>query len=229
MLIWVLWLCGAYLLGAVSFGLLIARAKGVDLRSQGSGSTGATNVGRVMGKPWGVLCFVLDVGKGLGPVLLYQAFAPVPSVAADRPWLATMLWLAIGVAAVVGHIFPVWAGFRGGKGVATALGALLAFYPALTVPALVAFVIWFAVTKATAYVGLASVVAAIAMPILAAVFGLLFTQQTPGETAVYTGVCLTLALLVILRHRSNLSRLRDGTEAKVAWAEGKTKQPDNPQ
>lgn len=218
MLTWALWLVGAYGLGSVPFGVLIARAKGVDIRAHGSGSPGATNVGRVLGKPLGIACFALDVGKGLAPVLLYRGLATPPELAADRPWLAALLWLAVGVAAVTGHIFSVWLGFKGGKGVATSLGALLGFYPALTVPVLLAFVVWFAVTKATAYVGLASVVAALAMPVLALGFGLLFTDQTPGETAVYTGVCGALALLVVLRHRGNLARLRAGTEVKVAWA-----------
>ncbi|MFI4861887.1 MAG: glycerol-3-phosphate 1-O-acyltransferase PlsY [Phycisphaerales bacterium JB063] len=217
MLIWTLWLAGAYLLGAIPFGLLIARAKGVDLRSKGSGNLGATNVGRVMGKPFGIACFVLDLGKGLLPVVTYRAFDITPDLVAGRGWLAALLWMAIGVAAVLGHIFPVWLKFKGGKGVATSLGALLGFYPVLTIPALASALIWFIVTKATAYVGLASVIAAIAMPLLAAGYGLA-TRQDLGETAVYVAVCAVLAGLVVVRHRGNLARLRAGTEDKVDWA-----------
>ncbi|XAL98376.1 glycerol-3-phosphate 1-O-acyltransferase PlsY [Phycisphaeraceae bacterium D3-23] len=225
MLIWALWLIGAYLLGAVPFGLLIARAKGVDLRAMGSGNLGATNVGRVMGKPFGIACFVLDLGKGLAPVLAYRAYGGTPDLVDGRAWLAALLWLAVGVAAVVGHVFPVWLKFKGGKGVATSLGALLGFYPALTIPALLSALVWFIVTKATAYVGLASVVAAIAMPLLAVGFGLIM-RRDPGETAVYAGVCAVLAGLVIVRHRSNLARLRDGTEEKVDWANKAKKQAE---
>ena len=220
MLGWLLWLVGAYLLGAVPFGLLIGRLRGVDIRAQGSGNLGATNVGRVLGKPWGIACFVLDLGKGLAPVVCYRMLAGTPGLAAGRPWLAALLWLAVGVAAVLGHVFPIWLKFKGGKGVATSLGALLGFYPVLTLPALLSAVIWFVVTKATAYVGLASVVAAIAMPIMAVGFGLAM-RRDPGEVAVYGAVTLALALLVILRHRGNIARLRAGTEAKVAWAEKK--------
>jgi glycerol-3-phosphate acyltransferase PlsY len=223
MMVWLLWLLGAYLLGAVPFGLLIGRVRGVDIRAHGSGNLGATNVGRVLGKPWGIGCFVLDLCKGLGPVLAYHLSAAGPGFAAGQAWLAALAWLAVGVAAVLGHIFPVWLKFKGGKGVATSLGALLGYYPVLTVPALIAAVIWLVVTKATAYVGLASVVAAVAMPVLAVAFGLAVGRD-PGEVAVYGGVCALLAALVVVRHRGNLARLRAGTEAKVAWAD-KSKKP----
>ncbi len=223
MMVWLLWLLGAYLLGAVPFGLLIGRLRGVDIRAHGSGNLGATNVGRVLGKPWGIGCFVLDLCKGLGPVLAYHLLAAGPGFVGGQAWLAALAWLAVGVAAVLGHIFPVWLKFKGGKGVATSLGALLGYYPVLTVPALAAAVIWLVVTKATAYVGLASVVAAVAMPVLAVAFGLAIGRD-PGEVAVYGGVCALLAALVVVRHRSNLARLRDGTEAKVAWAD-KSKKP----
>lgn len=218
MLEWVLWLVGAYALGAVPFGLLIGRARGVDIRAQGSGNLGATNVGRVLGKPWGIACFVLDMGKGLGPVVGFRLWGDLPGFAATwQSWEGALAWQAVGVAAVLGHIFPVWLRFKGGKGVATSLGALLGYYPVLTVPALLSAGVWFVVTKATAYVGLASVVAAVAMPLLALGFGLAMGRD-PGETAVYTGVTLALAALVVLRHRTNLARLRAGTEQQVDWA-----------
>lgn len=224
MMVWLLWLLGAYLLGAVPFGLLIGRLRGVDIRTQGSGNVGATNVGRILGKRWGIACFVLDLCKGLGPVLAYHLAAGVPGFVAGRAWLAALSWLAVGVAAVLGHIFPVWLKFKGGKGMATSLGALLGYYPVLTVPALGAAAVWFVVTKATAYVGLASVVAAAAMPVMAVAFGLAMGRD-PGEVAVYGGVCALLAALVIVRHRGNLARLRAGTEAKAAWAEKSKKPP----
>ena len=218
MMTWLPWLLGAYLLGAVPFGLLIGWARGVDIRQLGSGNVGATNVGRVLGKPLGIACFALDVGKGLGPVLSYHAAGVAPEIAGDTRWLGAVLWLAVGVTAVLGHVFPVWLKFRGGKGVATSLGALLGYYPVLTVPALAAAAVWFAVTKATAYVGLASVTAAVAMPVFAVAFGLLIGRD-PGEVGVYGGACGLLAILVVARHRGNLARLRAGTEDKVAWAQ----------
>jgi len=218
MLIWVLSLLGAYLLGSVSFALLLGRLAGVDIRQKGSGNVGATNLGRVLGKKWGIGCFLLDVGKGLFPMLAYHtALLLFGSQAEKAPWLAALMWLAVGIAAVLGHIFPVWHGFKGGKGVATSLGALLGFWPVLTVPALLSGVIWFVVTKATAYVGLASVVASVCMPILAVGFALVL-RRPMDETLVVASVTALLAALVVIRHRGNLARLRAGTETKVDWA-----------
>lgn len=222
MLIWSLWLIFAYLLGSVSFALILGRVNGVDIRTFGSGNVGATNLGRALGKKWGILCFLLDVAKGFIPVLGYY-FTTLAGYGIESvgPATAALLWLAIGVAAVLGHVFPFYLKFKGGKGVATSLGALLGFWPVLTVPALLSVVIWYAVTKATAYVGLASVVAAASMPILTLV-GCLVLRYSPGETAVYTTVCAALAALIIFRHRSNLAKLRAGTEAKVEWAKKKS-------
>jgi glycerol-3-phosphate acyltransferase PlsY len=221
MLIWSIWMVLAYLLGSVSFALILGRMKGIDIRSFGSGNVGATNLGRALGKKWGIACFLLDLGKGLVPVLGYYGitqlgYGPKP----ESETVGCLLWLAVGVAAVLGHVFSIFLKFKGGKGVATSLGALLGFWPVLTVPALASAVIWYIVTKATAYVGLASVVAAASMPLLAVGFALLL-KRTPGEVAVYGGVTAALAALVIIRHRSNLAKLRAGTESKVEWAQKK--------
>ncbi|MGB0768751.1 MAG: glycerol-3-phosphate 1-O-acyltransferase PlsY [Phycisphaeraceae bacterium] len=219
MLTWIVWLIGGYLLGSVSFALILGRAKGIDIRAHGSGNVGATNLGRALGKKWGVLCFFLDLGKGLVPVLAYGAWTGL--IADDGEAIdaiAMLKWLAIGVAAVLGHVFPVFLKFKGGKGVATSAGALLGFWPVLSVPALAAGVVWFVVTKATAYVGLASVIAAAVLPFFVVGFALLLGYGL-DEIAVCGGVSALLAGLVIVRHRSNLARLRAGTEGKVDWAQ----------
>ncbi|MEO1238008.1 MAG: glycerol-3-phosphate acyltransferase, partial [Planctomycetota bacterium] len=132
---------------------------------------------------------------------------------------ATLLagqWVLVAVAAVCGHVFSPWLKFRGGKGVATGLGAALGLFPVVTVPAVVAFVIWFAVCKITGYVGLASSIAAASLPVLTVGGGLVFGLGG-GEIAVFAALTGVLAALVILRHRGNLARIRAGTEPKAAW------------
>lgn len=223
---WTLWigaLLAAYLIGSIPFGLLIARLRGVDIRQHGSGNIGATNVGRVLGKRLGITCFVLDVFKGLVPVLTYGLLAgaaaqlKADSATGPGPALAALAWLAIPAAAVLGHVFPVWLGFRGGKGVATSLGVLLGVFPYLTLPAVVCFVVWGLVMAFFGWVGLASVVAALVLPPLAAVFGW-WLGAAPGALLVLSMVTGLLAALVIWRHRSNLQRIWAGTEPKAAWA-----------
>ena len=217
MLTWLLWLAGAYLLGSVSFALILGKLNGINIREYGSGNVGATNLGRALGKKWGLACFFLDLGKGLAPVLGYGLFAGLITSEETIGAVKMLKWLAVGVAAVVGHVFPVFLKFKGGKGVATSAGALLGFWPVLSVPVLAAGVVWFAVTKATAYVGLASVLAAAVLPFFVVGFALLMGYEV-GEIAVCGGVTALLAAMVILRHRSNLKRLREGTEGKVDWA-----------
>jgi len=235
LLTYCLWLLGAYLIGSVPFGLLLGKLKGVDIRDHGSGNVGATNAGRVLGKKIGLLCFVLDVVKGLGPTLAFGIIAGAthgvdavnqsvidsslagaeshasPGVEATT---ASLSWLGIAAAAVVGHVFPVWLKFKGGKGVATSLGVLLGVFPYLTLPALAGFVVWFITLKASGYVGLASVFAAIALPLLTVGSCLAFGLGL-GPTGVFFGVTVLLAALVIVRHRGNLQRIRAGTEPKA--------------
>lgn len=218
MVTWLLWLLGAYLLGSVSFALILGKLNGVDIRTLGSGNVGATNLGRALGKKWGITCFLLDLGKGLIPVVGYRLTLLVNDI--EPAGAEQMLqWLAVGVAAVIGHVFPVFLKFKGGKGVATSAGALLGFWPVLTVPALAAGLVWLAVTKLTAYVGLASVAAAASLPLFVVGFALA-TGYNADEIIVCGGVSTLLAGLVIVRHKSNLKRLREGTEEQVDWAKG---------
>jgi acyl phosphate:glycerol-3-phosphate acyltransferase len=184
---------GAYLLGSVPFGLLIARLQGgVDLRRMGSGNIGATNVLRVVGKGAAALTLVGDIGKGALAVAIGRTLGVSPTVLA-------MTALAV----VVGHLLPVFLGFRGGKGFATTLGAVLAAMPAVGVLLLL---IWIAVAAIWRYSSLAALVAAASLPVLT------WLLDGRPEMVILGG---TLFFLVLLRHRDNISRLWRGTEGKI--------------
>ncbi len=190
---------GAYLLGAIPFGFLIARTRGIDIREHGSRNIGATNVFRVLGRTWGLLTFACDAGKGALAVVLARHFAGV--LAID----GVLAGIAAALGCLVGHSFPVWLRFKGGKGVASSLGVLLGLMP---VASLIVLGIWGVVFRVSRYVSLASLVAAVALPVV--VSGLLKTGRLEGMAHLYfAGVA---ALLVIWRHRENIGRLRAGTE-----------------
>ncbi|MEO6739913.1 MAG: glycerol-3-phosphate 1-O-acyltransferase PlsY [Chthoniobacteraceae bacterium] len=192
-------LIGSYLLGSIPFGLLAARLKGMDIRQHGSGNIGATNVWRVCGWRYGLPVFVLDVIKGVAAVWLSHWLAA--KFSGDVAWAG----IVGAMACIIGHSFPVWLGFKGGKGVATSLGVFLGLMP---LPSLVALLLWAAVFKMSGYVSLASIVAAVALPGVA--IGLQFTGRGYGWPV--SGFAALVGLLVIMRHRSNITRLRDGTE-----------------
>ena len=199
----------AYLLGSVPFGVIIATAHGKDLRNIGSGNIGATNVARALGKKWAYVCFVLDCFKGLVPMLTAKLIIDQLTV------LSLSLWLAVGCAAIIGHIFPVYLKFKGGKGVATSLGIVLGLYPYYTIPGLVALVVWAGMVLIWRYISLASITAAVAFPIsLIASIGVFgdwrFFQLWPLIL-----VALVMSMLVIVRHAENIKRLLEGSEAKV--------------
>lgn len=193
----------AYALGCVSFAILVARARGVDIRAHGSGNPGATNVGRVLGRPWGLLVLLLDVAKGYVPVALLA-----PGAGLSPAWLVdgdgAVLVMALAVA---GHVVPVTAGFRGGKGVATLIGACLALDPLL---AALAVVVHLVLKKACGFVSLASLALAWTIPLAQLAFQL--AGAAPGPRSQGYGVTALLALLVTWRHRDNLARIRAGTE-----------------
>jgi glycerol-3-phosphate acyltransferase PlsY len=212
----------AFLLGSIPFGLLIGRAKGVDIRQHGSKNIGATNVGRVLGRPLGFLCFGLDWLKGFAPALtagwLLDGLNNL-ALAATSAWT----WLAVAVAAIAGHMFSPWLRFRGGKGVATGFGALVGVWPALGIAAFVALVVWVALVKATRYVGLSSCVAAVSVPVsvaalwpIARSLGLARAADAPAYPLTpYLTVAAALAAVVVVKHRGNLARTWQGTELKV--------------
>jgi acyl phosphate:glycerol-3-phosphate acyltransferase len=192
---WLVSISVAYLLGSIPFGYLLVRIfRKEDVRAQGSGNIGATNVARSGAKGLGVATLLLDLGKGLVAVLVVRHLFP------DAYDLA----VAVAVAAVVGHIFPVWLGFKGGKGVATALGVFLALTWPSGVGILLVFIVVFALTR---YVSLASILGAASFPL----FGFYFVAlRTP---MVWFGF-LFIPLLVIVKHHENIARLMKGTESR---------------
>lgn len=198
----------SYLIGSVPFGYLVVRLSGGgDVRETGSGGTGATNVSRRAGTAAGVLTLVLDALKGACAVLLAKVLAGGGLATTGAEWLIA----AAAVAAVVGHIFPVWLGFRGGKGVATAVGVFCVIAPFALLCAGIVFV---AVVSLTRYVSLASLCAAASIPLFVWLQKLLVQPEadiTPLLTAAFLG-----ALLIVFAHRGNIARLMKGTEPKFS-------------
>ncbi|XHC25471.1 glycerol-3-phosphate 1-O-acyltransferase PlsY [Phycisphaerales bacterium ac7] len=213
---WIVALVLAYAIGGVPFGLLLGFARGVDIREHGSGNIGATNTMRVLGKRLGLLAFFLDVLKGAVPVLVW-GFIISAAARPDLPAGEAFKWLGIGVATVLGHIFPIYLRFKGGKGVATGFGMFLGFWPWVTPAALTALLVWLVCLKVTKYVSVSSIVAACALPIAITGFAV---AAWPAQTTLvgawpFVLVGSLIAALVIVKHRSNLRRLREGTEPKV--------------
>lgn len=187
----ILTLLAGYFLGSIPFGLLLARARGIDLRAVGSGNIGATNVLRTGDKKLAAATLLLDAGKGALAVWLATRFGD-----------ASVIPVAAGAAAFVGHVFPVWLKFRGGKGVATLLGVTLAVLP---VAALVFAVVWLAVAAATRLSSLGGMLAAIAVPITA--LGVDRPDLAPWLAA--------MVVLLLVMHRENIGRLLKGTESRI--------------
>jgi len=210
---WYIAVVAAYLVGAIPFGFVIGKARGVDIRTVGSGNIGATNLGRALGRKWGLFCFLLDVAKGALPVLVIGgAFGWLGRDTLSAGEVGQ--WLGIAVAAMVGHIFPVYLKFKGGKGVATGFGVMLGFWPMLTLPAVGALLTWLIFAGAVRYVSVASVVAAAVLPgyflLLAAINGWPIDRFWP--LLLVTGL---MALLVGVRHGSNFIRLARGQESRL--------------
>ncbi len=209
--VFVLAVLPAYLLGSVPFGVMIAKAHGKDLRRIGSGNIGATNVARALGRRWAYICFLLDVLKGLVPMLVVRALVEMPS---PTPGLL-FLWLLVGCAAILGHIFPVYLKFKGGKGVATSLGVAFGLWPYYTICAFFAFVIWVGVTLIWRYVSLASITASVAFPLVLVLAIVLIPRWDFGNLWPLLIAATAIPLMVIIRHRENIKRLIAGTENKV--------------
>jgi glycerol-3-phosphate acyltransferase PlsY len=204
MLILAVLLVGSYLLGSIPFGYLAGRLVGIDIRQAGSGNVGATNVVRVLGKRYGYPVFALDVLKGFGAVKIAMLMALGRSPAWNSPEIFGIL---AALSSVLGHLYPPWLKFKGGKGVATSAGALFALTPGAT---LIGGVIWIIVFWITGYVSLASITAAVVLPIVILVVS--SQDQNKGKPLVYSSAWV--AAVVIWRHRSNLSRLMRGTEPR---------------
>ena len=192
-----------YIVGSFPSGYLAAKLSGVDIRQHGSGNIGATNVLRVVGKPWGIAVFLADALKGLLAVWASSVLV-ARSGAIDYSELYAIL---AGAACVIGHSFPIWLGFKGGKGVATSAGVIFGILP---VAALTIFLVWLVVFLVTRYVSVASIIAALALPLTVGL--LVQLKRTQGAVLLYFSAAMTV--LVIWRHRSNIARLLNGTEQR---------------
>lgn len=195
----------AYLLGSIPTGFLMARARGIDIRAVGSGNIGATNAMRVLGKPVGIFVLLVDCAKGFAAVWLGSLLSTMLGVPGTE--METHCVVA-GVFAVLGHNYPCWLRFKGGKGIATSAGVYLALAPAALGMGLAAFVLTVVVTR---YVSVASIVGAVALPI-----AVWFTR----DNWILRIVTIALGVMAILKHRKNIQRLMAGTENRI----GKTSQ-----
>lgn len=193
----------AYLLGSVSSAVVVSkRFYGIDIREYGSGNAGATNTFRILGKNAGIIVMVADMLKGFLAVKL--------SVLSSYTWTSepfVNLQVMLGIAAVLGHIFPIWAGFRGGKGIATLFGMILGIHPLVALSLVGVFVLMLFVTR---YVSLSSIIASIAFPLL-----ILFIFKEQAQELSYKIFAIGTAAVVILTHHKNIGRLLSGNESKV--------------
>jgi glycerol-3-phosphate acyltransferase PlsY len=209
----------AFLSGSIPFSLLVGKFKGVDIRKVGSGNPGATNLGRALGRKYFFIGFTLDMLKGLVPVVVAGVLLHTIGrfASASTP---TAVWLACAIAAVLGHVFTPWLKFKGGKGVATAFGALLGVFPVLTIVGVMALGVYGISLWRTRIVSISSILAGCSLPLTTAL--LLAFRANDAAAALtrdsgpwYLGLTIVLALLVIYTHRANIARLRAGTEPKI--------------
>ena len=246
---WSIFLPFAFISGAIPFGYLIGKLRGIDIRKHGSGNIGATNLGRVLGRPYFFDCFFLDMLKGMIPTAVaggvMGTLGTLQVGTTDALW-----WMGVMFATVLGHMFTPWLGFKGGKGVATALGALIGVLPAMTLPAAGALVVYLVVLMLWRYVSLGSCAAAASLPMWVWV---VFSQyetlmqrkastrsdwenlsieqveqiknDIPNYGMPFFVVALLMAILVIYKHRSNLGRIMRGEEPQLGASRG-VKHPD---
>ena len=233
-----LWLCPllAFLLGSIPFGLILARLKGINIREHGSGNIGSTNVLRVVGKKYGIVCLLLDALKGFIPVVLAvnliqiagknvglfhleQLDALALVLPAAEQFKGQLLHVITALAAVLGHNYSPWVGFKGGKGIATSAGVLLALMPAGVALLIIVWLLTFLLTR---YVSVASIVAAAALPCVT-LYGSWFHGRIADGTwnQPLFFFTLVIGLLAIWKHRLNIQRLCAGTEHRFS-AKGKT-------
>ncbi len=201
----------SYLIGSVSFAFVIAKVQGVDLRKIGSGNLGATNLARACGKKWAYICFLLDVLKGFVPSFAAKFFVVSDSVTPAE----LALWLAVGVAAMLGHIFPFYLKFKGGKGVATGFGVVLGIWPYCTIPGLIVFVLWAAIVLIWRYISLGSCFAAAVFPVIMIVLTIILKDWYFNVLWPLIAAAVILCSLVIVLHRANIKRILAGAEHKV--------------
>jgi acyl phosphate:glycerol-3-phosphate acyltransferase len=202
-MIWLVIVILCYLIGSFPSGYLVGKSRGIDIRQHGSGNIGATNVLRVMGKKWGYLVFLCDSLKGFLAVKLGVLLAAAAGTGAD----ATLAGVVGGICCIIGHNYTVWLGFKGGKGIATSIGVLLAIVPILIV--VIVLLVWLAVFFIWKYVSLASICAALSLPLAVLI---LFPLVAHGNYWVLVIFSIIVAALAVWRHRSNIDRLLEGRE-----------------
>lgn len=203
----------AYLIGSIPTAVLVSKVFfGIDIRNYGSGNAGATNTFRVLGTRWGTFVMVVDILKGVLASFLYLL---LPYYLTNE-WDRTNFMIGLGLAAVVGHIFPIWARFKGGKGVATLLGMVVAIQPVVALCVLGVFLL---VLYLTRFVSLSSILASMAFPLFILV---IFNEPEP----LYRVFAIAVALLVILTHQKNIGRLVQGSENKVRIFKNRDKKKD---
>jgi len=229
----IIFFIGAFIIGSTPFGLLIGKSKGIDIRELGSKNIGATNVGRNLGKKFGFLCFFLDCLKGWIPTYLAKQLwviegrDPVPLslpqelitapfiVTEADAWWAQLIPIMIGLLTILGHNYSIWLKFKGGKGIATSFGVLLALMP---VGVACILVIWIVTLLISRYISLASIVAAVFLPIMTHVGARLHDRWDDGTwNKPLFVLSIILAFLAVWRHRSNISRLIAGTEQPIKF------------
>ncbi len=198
-----------FLLGSIPFGLLIGKLHGIDIRDHGSGNIGTTNVFRTLGKKSGIICLLLDLCKGLIPVLLAKEFAPENT-------LGQSIEVATALASILGHNYSPWISFKGGKGIATTGGALIALMPGAVVLLVLIFGIF---TYATKYVSVGSIATGVALPIITALGSYYHIQAgdipADGWNKPLFFFSLIAGTLAVWKHRTNITRLRAGTEHRI--------------
>jgi glycerol-3-phosphate acyltransferase PlsY len=202
----------AYLMGAIPFGLIIGLAKGIDPRTAGSGNIGATNLGRLLGGRYFALVFTLDLLKGMLPML--GASFVLRNEARSLATTDYLLWLGVGMAAILGHMFSVFLRFKGGKGVATSAGVMLGLWPYFTGPGLVAILSFIVLFMITRYVSVGSMGGAVLFPVAYVIIGRARGWEVFGSQLPLLVFGVLVALLIIYKHRTNIARLMAGTENK---------------
>ena len=196
---WLLIVILSYLIGSIPSGYLVARTQGIDIRQHGSRNIGATNVLRVMGKKWGYLVFLCDSSKGFVAVKLGMVIAAQSSVVGG---------VIAAIACILGHNYTFWLGFKGGKGIATSGGVVLALFPIIVICCVL--VVWVVVFYVGKYVSLASIAAAVVLPF--AVF--LIVEKRGSEFWTLFGFSVLIGALAVWRHQTNIVRLMNGTESR---------------
>lgn len=195
----------AYLIGSVPTSIWVSkRFFNIDIRDYGSGNAGATNTFRILGPKWGTFVMVIDILKGVLATSLYYFFLPF-YIGRDNELIRTNFMIGLGLAAVLGHIFPVWANFKGGKGVATLFGMALAIQPLVAICSIAVFLL---VLYLTRFVSLSSILAGVAFMVF-----ILFIFNE--KELLYRSFAVIVALMVVLTHQKNIGRILKGTESKV--------------